>query len=416
LIKSLTYKLFKLLFSLVIIIVAIKALKLDTNEKVLNILARYNFDQEYYLTQYPEVKLSDLSPFEHYVSIGWKEDKNPNVHFNTRLYRNLYLTEMNKHDLNPLAEYTRAAIVFKKRYAHKKELKKTTLLDNQKYYLTLTAIFQNEDRFLKEWIEFYLMLGVEHFYLFNHNSTDQYYNVLEPYIKKGIVELETVTEIPTNPSHWNKIQTSVYQKAINKAKQLTEWMILVDTDEFLFPVKDGDLITTLKRYDEYASISVNWKIYGTSGVEKIQSNELMIQKLTKSNPHQDLHVKTILKPRYVKIMTNPHYAYLLPGYMQVDEKFEFFKGPFMPYETRNILRINHYWSRDNDFFQKNKIQRVHISGGSISKEQKKKKIEGFVKYNNSLKKETNNPIEKYFNKMQIRMFPNQNTGTIPQIH
>jgi len=37
-------------------------------------------------------------------------------------------------------------------------------------------------------------VGVEHFYLYNHLSKDEYAEVLEPYIKEGIVELYNVTK------------------------------------------------------------------------------------------------------------------------------------------------------------------------------------------------------------------------------
>lgn len=35
-----------------------------------------------------------------------------------------------------------------------------------RYYLSIGAIFKDEARFLDEWIEFHLGIGVEHFYLY----------------------------------------------------------------------------------------------------------------------------------------------------------------------------------------------------------------------------------------------------------
>ena len=46
--------------------------------------------------------------------------------------------------------------------------------NNYPYQLSVIAIFQNEDRFLKEWLDFYRVLGVDHFYLFNNLSEDNY--------------------------------------------------------------------------------------------------------------------------------------------------------------------------------------------------------------------------------------------------
>ena len=48
------------------------------------------------------------------------------------------------------------------------QTKKIDLLESPKYYLVLVALFRDEARFLKEWIEFYKLMGGKNFYLFNH--------------------------------------------------------------------------------------------------------------------------------------------------------------------------------------------------------------------------------------------------------
>ena len=58
-----------------------------------------------------------------------------------------------------------------------------------KYQLAICSIFQNEAGYLKEWIEFHRLLGVEHFYLFNNLSTDNFHSVLAPYVKNKVITL-----------------------------------------------------------------------------------------------------------------------------------------------------------------------------------------------------------------------------------
>lgn len=41
------------------------------------------------------------------------------------------------------------------------------------YELAICAIFQDEAAYLKEWIEFHKLVGVQHFYLYNHASRKQ---------------------------------------------------------------------------------------------------------------------------------------------------------------------------------------------------------------------------------------------------
>ena len=54
-----------------------------------------------------------------------------------------------------------------------------------KYTLSVVSIFKNESHIRQEWIEHYLTEGVEHFYLIDNGSSDQYQIVLEPYLREG---------------------------------------------------------------------------------------------------------------------------------------------------------------------------------------------------------------------------------------
>lgn len=156
-------------------LISIKAFNLDFNKRFLNIFAIYFFDEQYYVAIYPEVKNYTLNSFEHFSSIGWREGKNPNKEFNTDFYKNFNIGNNNKYDLNPLQHYVKSRLSLKKLYINPGQLKKVDKpIVPPKYYLALVSFFRNEARFLKEWIEFYRMIGVEHFYLYNHLSDDNF--------------------------------------------------------------------------------------------------------------------------------------------------------------------------------------------------------------------------------------------------
>ena len=89
----------------------------------------------------------------------------------------------------------------------------------------------------------------------------------------------------------------------------------------------------------------------------------------------------MVKPRYVKDFDNPHFAHLIPGHSQVTENFEYFKGPVVPTESRNVLGINHYWARDWEFFKSNKLNRVHMVENNSSDDKKKAKINALIQTN-----------------------------------
>lgn len=53
-----------------------------------------------------------------------------------------------------------------------------------KYYLSVGAIFKNEAHILEEWIQHYLAEGVDHFYLIDNGSTDNFMEILNRYTDK----------------------------------------------------------------------------------------------------------------------------------------------------------------------------------------------------------------------------------------
>jgi len=60
-----------------------------------------------------------------------------------------------------------------------------------KPYLSICGIYRDEAFYLREWIEFHRLVGVERFYLYDNFSEDNHREVLAPYIESGIVVLRT---------------------------------------------------------------------------------------------------------------------------------------------------------------------------------------------------------------------------------
>ena len=58
-----------------------------------------------------------------------------------------------------------------------------------KPYLSICAIYRDEAPYLREWIEFHRLVGVERFFLYNNGSEDDHLEVLAPYVEDGIVVL-----------------------------------------------------------------------------------------------------------------------------------------------------------------------------------------------------------------------------------
>ena len=123
-----------------------------------------------------------------------------------------------------------------------------------KYYLSVASVFKNESWNLKEWILHYKHHGVDHIYLVNDGSTDDFEPILEPFIREGFVTLfhNSITERYTGR------QTDVNNKYFLPICNETQWIAQIDLDEFLYSPVQVNLKEILKDYENYGTVETNW--------------------------------------------------------------------------------------------------------------------------------------------------------------
>jgi hypothetical protein len=224
---------------------------------------------------------------------------------------------------------------------------------NYKWDFAVVTIFRDEAPYLKEWIEFHKLVGAQHFYLYNNLSSDDYLTVLEPYIKKGEVELFECPYVHNNADEFNAIATRAFEDAHQRAKGKVKWLAMLDSDEFLYVVdgrKIQDYLEPLMK-TKIGGVLVHWYMFGTSNVPFVPKDKLMIEMLTLTGGKHELY-KTIYRPEKVKRVVNQHYCEYKSGYKHhenIQDKF-------------GDIRINHYWARDEFFFNNIKIPRRILYG------------------------------------------------------
>lgn len=230
-----------------------------------------------------------------------------------------------------------------------------------KYDLAICAIFQDDSKYIPEWIEFHLEQGVQHFYLYNNLSSDDYMNQLYKYVKGGLVTLVDWPYPSLKQDDWNIIQCDAYMDCIEKTRKSCKWVAFLDTDEFLFSPKGYKLPFILPFYSNYGGVSVNWVIYGTGFVDKINPGEKMIEKLLYRAPMDFLNnlvVKSIVQPKYVIDCAIPHVFIYTLGKYAVSEEMQLFQGSSTDHTSVELLRINHYCHRDREFYWNVKVKRL----------------------------------------------------------
>jgi hypothetical protein len=242
------------------------------------------------------------------------------------------------------------------------------------WYLCAVAIFQNEARHLDEWLAFCALEGVEHVLLYDHCSTDNCRDVLEPWIKAGFVDLFDW------PVAWKGgAQAKAYLDALSRLRGRCRWAAFIDIDEFLFSPSERSLPEVLKRYEPHAGVVVNWQCYGTSG-HKSRPAGLTIENYTrraKTFWARNRRVKTIVDPVVAVEPQSPHLFKVEPGHSLVTEDFRPVRIvrsangrrrlrhlaawlPYLPFDPYAVmqpstnqvsvseLRINHYVTRSGE--------------------------------------------------------------------
>ena len=97
------------------------------------------------------------------------------------------------------------------------------------YDLAVAAILKNEGHYLKEWLDYHLLAGVNHFYLYDNDSTDDSAEIIKPYMEAGLVDYFFMPG--------KVMQLVAYNDAVKKFKFQCRYMAFIDLDEFIFPRK-----------------------------------------------------------------------------------------------------------------------------------------------------------------------------------
>jgi hypothetical protein len=129
-----------------------------------------------------------------------------------------------------------------------------------KFELAITAVIRNEARYIQEWIDFHLLAGVEHIYLYDNQSTDDTYSVIQEYVASGKV---TITPWPTAFGHATQIFAYTHSTVLHSTE--VKWMAFIDADEFLFPAQANDLKEVLASMEAFSALYIPWRSFGPSG-------------------------------------------------------------------------------------------------------------------------------------------------------
>jgi hypothetical protein len=161
-----------------------------------------------------------------------------------------------------------------------------------KYKLSIGAIFKNDQHAIKEWIKHYNYHMASHFYLINDSSTDNSLQILEPYIKKGVVTLFSAINWP----QYEGRETDMYNHFILPIIKETKWLLLCDLDEFMWSPQSIHLTYILDEFVDVGQIQVENTIFGSNGY--IEQPKSIVYSFTKRGKRPNTLINGLGNKKY----------------------------------------------------------------------------------------------------------------------
>jgi hypothetical protein len=218
-------------------------------------------------------------------------------------------------------------------------------------------MYRNHAEYLREWIEFHRLVGVERFFLYDNESTDEHREILQPYVEKDIV---VIHEWPTPASvergvPWGLV--AAFDDCLEKQRGETRWLAFTDIDEFLFSPTGKPLPELLTGYESYPGVCVNRVDFGMSG-HRDKPPGLVIENYLRRRRYgaqAKAHIKSIVDPARVEKCWNAHWFHYLDGALPVDENeqpLDDADGAITKTKpSLSRLRINHYLIKSEEEFR-----------------------------------------------------------------
>ena len=231
--------------------------------------------------------------------------------------------------------------------------------------LGITSIQRDRGPWIVEWLAFHMMIGIDRFFIYVHNTNDGMTEVL--------VELSRHYPIEVVLIGGDRPQLQAYRSVWDRHGNDVDWMAFIDGDEFLFSPQylntwepnRWDIKETITAYEDkdISAIGVYWMHYGSNG--HIQEPEgLIIENYPRHANNVaavNYHIKSIVRGKQeIGIRENPHgfntekgtfTEHLRPVHMVFITQEELDNG-ILP--THSLLRLNHYATQSYEYFKNTK--------------------------------------------------------------
>lgn len=209
-------------------------------------------------------------------------------------------------------------------------------------YLALCCIVKNEGAYLREWVQYHSLIGVEHFFIYDNGST--------PSARESLGELAARPHVTLLNAPTRSMQLPAYNHCLTEFGNNFKWIGFIDADEFICPAAVSDLRPLLGEYEPYAALALSWRMFSSNGHETRPAG-LVLDNYTRYIKQDAVHIKSIVQPRKTAGCRNPHAFGYLDGTHCVNETFSPVPSgaPFWT-SSHDRVWLNHYYYKSREDF------------------------------------------------------------------
>ena len=215
----------------------------------------------------------------------------------------------------------------------------------RKVYLTLIAIVRDQEHYIKEWLAFHRIIGVERFVIMLHRCADRTEERINELNFRDDIFIHHVTERQTD-----SVQMGAYHWAVRRYGHDSRWLLFIDSDEFFFGTHEDHLPTILSRYENHGGLAAHWLNFGHNNqVLRPPTGQLSIEAFTRrmgGNRGINCVVKCAVQTRQLASLMSPHRPLtFLPIVREYGDPLEADHYKTEKTASWDIIRCHHYHTR-----------------------------------------------------------------------
>jgi hypothetical protein len=220
--------------------------------------------------------------------------------------------------------------------------------------IAVVAIMKDEQDYVAEWLEFYILQGVSKFVIYDNGSTDRTVEIVKSYRNHADCTVVPWRTFISRKGTAFSLQALAYAHALGNFGHEVRWMAFLDVDEFLFATSGEKLVDAMTEFSDLPSLSVPWTNFGPNR-HTTKPPGLVIENFTECAPHplkpeqrSLIRYKSIVDPSEVSGMGTHIFPLVGRGEVFFNENRRMCRitdAENPAYLTTEKFQLNHYFTR-----------------------------------------------------------------------